>query len=404
MKDVLYLAHRLPYPPNKGDKIRSFHLLRALASRYRVHLGTFIDAPEDRVHVDELQRYCASLYAPQINPTWRKVTALRGLLSGRALTQTYYAHAGLAAWCSRTVRERKIDRAVIFSSAMAQFVCGGASPTLRRVMDFCDIDSDKWRQYSDNKSALAGWIYSREAELLERDERRIAREFDVSVFVSDNETAAFAAIAPESATRVHTVRNGVDVDYFTPSAAHARPQGCEEPYVVFTGAMDYWANVEGVSWFVNEIWPLVHAAIPRAKFFIVGSRPAEAVQKLAKTAGVVVTGSVPDVRPYLHYANAAVAPLRLARGIQNKVLEAMAMERVVVATPAAVRGIDATPPGDVLLAEGASDFARFVGALLEPATRRRSAVNRDYVADRFHWGRNLDAFLRLVEGDVALAA
>ncbi|HKQ13708.1 MAG TPA: TIGR03087 family PEP-CTERM/XrtA system glycosyltransferase [Steroidobacteraceae bacterium] len=404
MKDVLYLAHRLPYPPNKGDKIRSFHLLRALASRYRVHLGTFVDAPEDRVHVDALRRYCASLYAPEINPTWRKLTALRGLLSGRALTQTYYEHGGLAAWCSRTVREHKIERAVIFSSAMAQFVGGAAVPTLRRVMDFCDIDSDKWRQYSDNKSALAGWIYSREAELLERDERRIASEFDVSVFVSDNETAAFTAIAPESATRVHTVRNGVDIDYFTPNEAHARPQGCEEPYVVFTGAMDYWANVEGVSWFVNEIWPQVHAAQPRAKFFIVGSRPAEAVQKLARTAGVVVTGSVPDVRPYLHYANVAVAPLRVARGIQNKVLEAMAMERVVVAVPAAVRGIDATPPGDVLVTENARDFARFVATLLEPASRRRSELNRNYVADRFHWGRNLDTFLRLVEGDVALAA
>lgn len=404
MKDLLYLAHRLPYPPNKGDKIRSFHLLKALASRYRVHLGTFVDAAEDRVHVDALQSYCASLYAPQINPTWRKVTALRGLLSGRALTQTYYAHSGLAAWCTRTVRERGIEHVVMFSSAMAQFVSGASAPTLRRVMDFCDIDSDKWRQYGGRMRALGGWIYSREARLLEQDERRIASEFDVSLFVSDYETAAFTAIAPESATRVHTIRNGVDIDYFTPSEAHARPAGCEEPYIVFTGAMDYWANVEGVSWFVNEIWPLVHAANPRARFFIVGSRPAEAVQKLAKTAGVFVTGSVPDVRPYLHYANAAVAPLRVARGLQNKVLEAMAMERVVVATPAAVRGIDATPPGDVLLAEGAPDFARFVGALLEPATRRRSVVNRSYVADRFHWGRNLDAFLHLVEGDLARAA
>lgn len=395
MKDLLYLVHRIPYPPNKGDKIRSFHLLTALASSYRVHLGTFIDAPEDRQHAQVLQRYCASWFAAPIDPFWRRLRSLEGLLSGRPLTEAFYRHRPLAAWCSKVLRERRIERVVTFSSSMAQFAFDLPTPA-RRVMDFCDIDSDKWRQYASHRRGPSAWIYRREAKLLERLEREVARKFDISVFVSEREAQAFRAIAPESADRVRAIRNGVDLEYFDPATTHARAAGCDQPYVVFTGAMDYWANVEGVTWFADEVWPTVRAAIPAARFLIVGSRPATQVLRLANRSGITVTGAVPDVRPYLAHAHAAVTPLRVARGIQNKLLEAMAMERVVVTSSAAVQGIDEHPPQEVLVADDAAEFARLVTAVLR-APVRRSADNRRYVADRFHWSRNLETFLQLVE-------
>jgi len=307
MKDLLYLVHRIPYPPNKGDKIRSFHVLTALASRYRVHLGTFIDAPEDREHAPALQRYCASWFAAPVDPFWRRLRSLQGLLSGKPLTEAFYGHRPLAAWCNRVLREQRIERIVAFSSSMAQFALDVPAPA-RRVMDFCDIDSDKWRQYASHRRGPSAWIYRREARLLEQLERDIARRFDVSVFVSEREAQAFRAIAPESADRVHAIRNGVDLKYFDPSTVQPRPHGCEPPYVVFTGAMDYWANAEGVSWFADEVWPAVLETMPDARFLIVGSRPAPQVQRLGGRRGIVVTGSVPDVRPYLAHAHAAVAP------------------------------------------------------------------------------------------------
>jgi sugar transferase (PEP-CTERM/EpsH1 system associated) len=401
MKDLLYLVHRIPYPPNKGDKIRSFHVLTALASRYRVHLGTFIDAPEDREHAPALQRYCASWFAAPVDPFWRRVRSLHGLLSGKPLTEAFYSHRQLADWCRRVVREHRIERVVAFSSSMAQFAVDLPQPA-RRVMDFCDIDSDKWRQYASHRRGPSAWIYRREAQLLERLERDIARSFDASVFVSEREAQAFRAIAPESAERVHAVCNGVDLKYFDPSLAHERPPGCEQPYVVFTGAMDYWANVEGVTWFVDEVWPAVLEAVPHARFLIVGSRPAPQVLGLGARRGVVVTGSVPDVRPYLAHAHAAVTPLRVARGVQNKVLEAMAMERVVVTSSTAVQGIDEHPPRDVLIADAAMEFARLVTAALR-APARRSTGNRRYVTERFDWSRNLEYFLELLEARVPVA-
>jgi sugar transferase (PEP-CTERM/EpsH1 system associated) len=396
MNDLLFLVHRIPYPPNKGDKIRSFHLLQALATRYRVHVGAFIDTPEDLAHVEALRRMCASLLTVRIRPGLRKLAALRGLALGQPLTDIYYAHGGMAKWCAQTVQRHNIKHVVVFSSSMAQFVAGNAFAGVRRVMDFCDIDSDKWRQYADRQRGPVSWIYRREARLLLKLERRVAQDFDASLFVSELETKAFRELAPESAARVHAVRNGVDVNYFDPALPFAAPT--ENRYAVFTGAMDYWANVEGVSWFAAEVWPLVRAQLPDAKFLIVGSKPSEQVLRLATLPGIVVTGAVPDVRPYLRHAHVSVAPLRVARGIQNKVLEAMAMERVVVAAAAAVQGLDARPPDDVPVTDDAVEFAAKVTAALQQSAPPVATANRRYAVQRFSWAANLQALLTLVEG------
>jgi sugar transferase (PEP-CTERM/EpsH1 system associated) len=181
----------------------------------------------------------------------------------------------------------------------------------------------------------------------------VARDYDASLFVSAPEAELFRTLAPESSAKIGHFSNGVDTDYFSPDTGHANPYAAGERALVFTGAMDYWPNVDAVQWFCDEVFPVLRQRVPDLRFYIVGSRPAPAVQALGQREGVTVTGTVPDVRPYIAHAAVAVAPLRIARGIQNKVLEAMAMATAVVVSPQALEGIDAEPGSELLLAEDA---------------------------------------------------
>jgi len=280
---------------------------------------------------------------------------------------------------------------------MAQYVLAPRFARARRVCDFVDVDSDKWRQYSATRPFPASWIYRREAARLARFEQAVAATFDASVFVSEPEAALFRQQAPTAAARVRAVRNGVDLDYFTPDPARSSPFAAHELALVFTGAMDYWANAEGALWFAHEVLPRVRAAQPRARLYLVGMNPSAAVRRLAHLPGVTVTGSVPDVRPYLQHAAVAVVPLRIARGIQNKILEAMAMARPVVTTPQALEGIPARDGDEVYVATEAADFAARVIALLATPDTTRGARARAFVAREFDWARNLPAFLDLLE-------
>ena len=329
MADILYLVHRLPYPPNKGDKVRSYHLLKHLAARHRVFLGTFIDDPEDEAYIEQVTAFCADLHIARLSPRLAKLRSLSGLLDNKALTLPYYRDAGLQAWVDKTLREQKIDAAIIFSSAMAQYISDPAQ--VRTIVDFVDVDSAKWTQYAPNHPWPLSWLYRREGERLLAFERQVAQAAEHSFFVTDNETALFLRSAPECNGRISPMSNGVDSDFFSPEHELPSPYRADEIPLVFTGAMDYWPNVDAVTWFVQDILPRLLPNWPTLRFYIVGRSPTSAVEALAGER-VTVTGTVPDVRPYLKHAAAVVAPLRLARGIQNKVLEAMAMGMPVVAS------------------------------------------------------------------------
>jgi sugar transferase (PEP-CTERM/EpsH1 system associated) len=363
VEDLLLLIHRIPYPPNKGDKIRSYHLLKHLARDYRVHLATFVDDPDDWQHVPKVEAMCASSHFASLNPLLARVRSLRALVKGRSLSLDYYRDAGLQGWVDQTMAAHRIERVLVFSSAMAQY----ADPYrgARRVVDFCDVDSDKWRQYADKKPWPMSWLYRHEARQLLDYERRVARDYDASLFVSAPEADLFRRLAPESDGKIGYFNNGVDTDYFSPHTAYQSPYAEGERAIVFTGAMDYWPNVDAVQWFAEAAFPALRARFPELRFYIVGARPTSAVQELGKKPGIVVTGTVPDVRPYIAHARVAVAPLRIARGIQNKVLEAMAMATPVVVSPQALEGIDAVPGTELVLAEDAPGFVDAVGALLE---------------------------------------
>ena len=396
MSNLLYLVHRLPYPPNKGDKVRSYHLLKHLAARHRVFLGTFIDNPQDEAYVDALPPFCADMHIARISPRTAKIRSLTGLFSNEALTLPYYRNAELQAWVDRTIREQKIDTAVIFSSAMAQYVQG--VPNVRTLVDFVDVDSAKWSQYAVNHRWPMSWLYRREGERLLAFERSVAQRATHSFFVTEAETELFCRSAPESRGRVDPMCNGVNADFFSPEHDLATPfKGGELP-LVFTGAMDYWPNVDAVSWFATEMLPGLRQNRPNLKFYIVGRSPTPVVTALANEH-VIVTGTVDDVRPYLRYAAVVVAPLRLARGIQNKVLEAMAMGVPVVASQECAGPVDAVAGRDFLTARSVEDYQRHIEDLLQSPERAATMGNaaREQVLARYSWDAHLSKIDRFLD-------
>ncbi|CAN5395278.1 TIGR03087 family PEP-CTERM/XrtA system glycosyltransferase [soil metagenome] len=403
MGNLLYLVHRLPFPPNKGDKVRSYHLLKHLAARHRVFLGTFVDDPEDEQHVASLAPLCAGIHAARLNPRTAKIASLSGLLTGEALTNRYYQDAGLARWVAQTAAEQALDASVVFSSSMAQYA--QALPAVPMLVDFVDLDSAKWTQYAEQHRWPMSWIYRREGERLLGFERTVASQAQRSFFVTENETALFRERAPECAGSVEAMNNGVDATYFAPDANRESPFPQDVIPLVFTGAMDYWPNVDAVTWFAQESLPALRAVWPRLRFFIVGRAPTAAVQALASDA-VVVTGTVPDVRPYLQHAAAVVAPLRLARGIQNKILEAMAMARPVVASQSCAESIDATAGIEFLAAASADEFASQVGELLKAGERadQIGQAGRQRVLARYSWDAHLSGIDRYLTGAPVLKA
>lgn len=395
-KKLLYLVHRLPYPPNKGDKIASFNLLRFLAARYQVFLGTFIDDPDDRRHLDTVRGYCSELCAAEIRPALARIASLRGLLNGEALSLPYLRSAYLQAWTTRVLGEHRPERIVIFSGPMAQYVSGRVPPGSVTLFDMVDVDSEKWRSYGERKRWPMNWLYRREADRLLDFERQMAAEFDSTVFVSREEAELFRGLAPESAHKTTYRIQGVDSTFFDPEADYQNPYPANARPLVFTGAMDYWPNVDAVTWFAEQAFPQIRAAVPDALFCIVGMRPAPEVQRLAERPGFMVTGSVPDVRPYLAHARAAALPLRIARGIQNKVLEAMAMRLPVIATPGAMTGIQPCAGFAPRVSGEPAALAQAAIRLLE-GPRQHDAAARACVLERYDWDANLERIARLLE-------
>lgn len=382
MSDIVYLAHRIPYPPNKGDKIRSYNLLRHLADHAPVHLGAFIDDPADWQYVDELKKFCTETCFLPLNPTLAKGRALLGLVRNTSLTMPYYRDSRLLEWLRSLVSARDVGCQIAFSSSMAQYLSDAGGR--QRIVDFCDVDSEKWTEYSRMFVGPKRWVFRREGRRLLAEEAAIAARCDAAVFVSDEEAELFRERTGTDAARLHTVRNGVDTAYFDPGLHYDNPFADGDRAIVFVGAMDYWPNIDAVTWFADNVLPAVLTRNARARFHIVGSNPGAAVRSLARRPGIVVSGRVDDVRPYLRYAACSVAPLRVARGVQNKVLEAMAMARPIVATPEAVNGIAVNP--EVVVRAKPADWADAVSLFVAAeASDRGVPASRERVASEYSW-------------------
>jgi sugar transferase (PEP-CTERM/EpsH1 system associated) len=354
--DLLFLTQRLPYPPIKGEKIRPLQILKFLTQSYNVHLGCLIDDPDDAQHIDTIRTMCGDIHVATLDRKRARLMCLRGLVTDEPLSVTYFRDRGLARWVHGVVKNVRPKIIFVNSGNMAPYVLD-LPKRETRIVDLADVDSEKWRAYAEVTHGPMRLVYRREWRKVAALERRIARECDLCSFVSEAEAALFASLLPDQAGHIRGVSSGVDHRYFDPAVSHAPVYDTSLPTYVFTGTMDYPPNVDAVVWFATEILPLIRRTVAAARFYIVGNNPSPEVQRLAAIDGVVVTGRVADVRPYLMHATAGVAPLRVARGIQNKVLEAMSLGRPVVLTSGALEGIDAEPGKDVILADTIEAFA-----------------------------------------------
>ena len=385
MGDILFLVHRIPFPPDRGDKIRSFNILKKLTTIAPVHCVCFADDDEDMAHGETLRPMVSSLHV-ESRRTSTAVSSLKALATGKPVSLTGFNSAAVRAKVSELLRERDIDTVFVFSGQMAQYVpidLGGR----QFIMDFVDMDSAKFSDYAADAHGPMRWMYRREARKLFAFEKNVARRANRSLFVSETEAALFREHSGLGANVVQALENGIDFRFFDPSLAipdaEIRRNG---PLIVFTGQMDYRPNIDAVTSFANDSFPAIRNAVPDARFAIVGRKPTAEVEKITAQPGVIVTGGVVDIRSWLAAADVIVAPLRIARGIQNKVLEAMAMGKAIVASKAAFEGIDAVPDRDLVVAEKTAEADAVIG-LIEDAERRDrlGAAARKHVVSRYSW-------------------
>jgi sugar transferase (PEP-CTERM/EpsH1 system associated) len=396
MRDLLFLCHRIPYPPDKGDKIRAWNVLRHLERSHRIHLGCFIDDPADRPHLEALAAHCADLACLPLDPRTQRLKTLLRLRRGQPLSLAYFQDRRLQRWVDAKLAGGTIDSVYVFSSAMAGYVMHATG--VRRVLDMVDVDSEKWAAYAERARLPARMVWAREARTLLAFERLAAAHFDHSLFVSEQEWQRFVALAPEAKARTSWISNGVDFEYFSASHRFLPPFEGNGAELVFTGRMDYRPNIDAVQWFASEVLPPLRRHVAAARLWIVGAAPTHEVRALAALPGVQVTGRVPDTRPYLASADVVVAPLRIARGIQNKLLEAMAMARPVVATPEAFQGVRAQPGRDILLASEVGETVQRIIEVLDGGHATMGAAARRAVEASHQWSTTLRPLDRLFGG------
>jgi sugar transferase (PEP-CTERM/EpsH1 system associated) len=382
MGGILFLAHRVPFPPDRGDRIRAHHLLKALARLGPVHVGCFAEG--DRAGEEALAQLAASYcIAPRTKPL--PLAGIEAVLGGKPVSLTAFHSRQLDGWVRQTIAAHNIEAIVVFSGQMGQYV--PADFNGRVVIDLCDVDSAKFASYAEAGERV--WLNAREARLLAAEEERLGQRADATILISEAEAALYRSrLGAPAKVNVHVIGNGIDADFFNPAevAPHSQLAGLPGPHFTFTGQMDYRPNEQAALWVIEALIPHLRARFPEALFHVVGRNPTAKLMAHHGTSGVQVWGAVADVRPFLAAADAVLAPLLIARGVQNKVLEAMAMARPVVLTPDAATGIAATdgehwlvsPPDPAAMAE------RIAGLLAD----RQAAATIGMAARRFVLGHH----------------
>ncbi len=401
MANILFLAHRIPYPPNKGDKIRSWHVLEHLLKSHKVHLGCFLDDPADEQYCGFLRTKVASSYFAKITKFGQKLSALKGFISGEPLSLAAYPKTRLQAYVNAVLEQENIDFIYVFSGAMMKFTpqlinSANSGKNIPIVLDMVDVDSAKWSDYAERSKAPLSWIYRREATRLFQYESKAAESAHQTFFVSDAEATLFNQLTDKRLeSKVCSFKNGVNLNQFNPeiyAPIRAPIYGAEreqkKAVILFTGAMDYRPNIEAVLWFAANIWPQIKTSAKKDIIFrIAGGPVASSVKALGAHNSIEVQGYVDDMAREIAAADVIIAPLRTARGIQNKVLEGMAMAKAVVATSLANEGIDAEGDKNILIADTADDFTDCVISLLSDTNRREEIGEsaRQFIEANFTW-------------------
>jgi sugar transferase (PEP-CTERM/EpsH1 system associated) len=392
--NILFICHRFPFPPNRGGKIRPFQMIRHLAQNHSVTVASLAHSHKELVQGAGLKAHCREILAEVLPNSSRWYSAVVSLFSQTPSSLAYFSSRRLQSRIDATWSTQRFEAVIVHCAFMAAYALGlqGAF----RLMDFGDLDSGKWYDYSRARSFPLSLGYGIEARKLRRFEIKAADEFNACSVTTEGEKEEFQTLGTSKSCSV--IPNGVDADYFHPRSA-VPPS---EPVIVFLGHMDYYPNVDGICYFASEILPLIHKRNPGVKLRIVGSNPAARVRRLTELTGVEVTGFVPDVRPLVCDAMLAIAPLRLARGTQNKVLECMAMGIPVVSTAAAAKGIQAEPDRHLLIADGPEAFASQVLRLIEDDGLRKqlSQAGIQQVHEHHHWPNSMKILDRILEENV----
>jgi sugar transferase (PEP-CTERM/EpsH1 system associated) len=387
---VLVLTHRLPYAPNRGDRIRSYHIVRALASRHDVSIVSLVHDDEEEAAARGMREAGVDVWTARVPKRRNLLRAAPALLTRQPLTHVLLYAPGAHAAIAAAVDHDKPDVVLAYCSGAAPFALTPLLRSLPLVVDMVDVDSAKWRAFGNGAAPPRSWIFQREARCLSRFERRIVSAARATTVVNERERDALLRVCP--APDVHVVPIGVDIDGLRPREAPS-----EGRTVVFTGVFNYLPNAEAAIWMARNVWPLVHAQVPDARLALVGSSPTAAVRALAADSSIEVTGSVPDVRPYLWRAAVAVAPIFTARGVQTKVLEAVAAGLPCVVTPAVEQGL----PAEVLsacISPGTADaFARAVVEVLQMPPHQRRALAARADLRSLGWPERLAPLVTLVE-------
>lgn len=381
---ILVLTHRLPYAPNRGDRLRVYHMLQHLREYAELELVSLVHDDDEAAHVDDVKAFIPHVTTLRV-PRWRtRLNAAASLLTSRPLTHALLDAPGMHDALERIVHERRPDVVFAYCSGMARFAMQPPLDSIPMVLDFVDVDSRKWRDLAASARAPLAAIYRREARTLGAFEARAAATASTALVVNEREAENARSLAPSA--NVHVLMNGVEIDRLRPQLPPSN-----RPSVTFCGVMDYAPNHDGMMWFVREVWPLVLKAQPDATLSIVGANPLPPLAQLcASEPSITVTGRVPDVRDWLWKAAVAIAPLRVARGVQNKALEAIAAGLPVVLTEAVAGGLPPQAAYASLVANTPKAFANHVVDLLRrsPAERRAMAASCDFRG--LAWSRTLE--------------
>lgn len=389
MKRLLFICHRVPYPPDKGERVRAYNQLKLLSNEYGITLAALAHGPVDFAAARHLEPLCRKII---VAPAVGRLGLLRGvfsILAGCSATEAFFRSPALHRDIDAQTRSEPFDLAIGYSSSTLPFLL--TVPDCPKIMDLADVDSAKWSDYADASPPPMRWLYRRESRAVRKLENLCLQNCDAVLLVSQAEIQAM----DQSSDKLLAVQNGVDSEYFTPRT----PSDDAAPRLVFTGTMDYRPNVEGICWFVSNVWPNLKRDVPDICLDIVGRNPAGPVRRLAKISGVNVTGSVDDVRPYLSAAAVAIVPLLIARGIQNKILEAMAAARAVVASSPALEGLDLAVGKELLRADSPSQWHQAVLDLLADTDRRKTMQQaaRDRVVADYTWPARLSPLISLCQ-------
>lgn len=406
-RKILMLTHRVPFPPDRGDRIRSWNILLHLSKSYEVSLGCVSDEPLEADARLRLESVCKHFSVATIGSQTKWLRAGVSAARGRSLTEGLFWSPTLCRTLDRWAKTESFDAVLVYCSSMLRYARRKLLRDIPRFVDLVDVDSQKFYEYADNATAWKRAIYRTEGNRVRRLEQDAVQMSKAVTLVSDAEADVLCNTLEPAEHAVHGVANGVDTEYFAPADLpnDAASKTQSFPRLVFVGVMNYPPNVEALEWFVANVWPWLRESFPSASLDIVGKHPSASILQLSRKDGIRVTGSVPDVRPHISEADIVIAPLQIARGVQNKVLEAMSMGMPVIATSDAATGIDASSGQHLLIADSPTEWKSSIQQLSEDALLRQTLGRnaRSLICEHYTWPATLAGLDRLLNHHLAVA-